>query len=141
MVLIVTSDMLDAINRHAMTAYPDECCGVMAGRVDDDGKEAEVLWRLENQAPEEEADRRYVIEPEAWMQLEDKAAEQGRELVGIYHSHPDSPSEPSEFDRSHALPFLSYMIVSVVDGTSETVETWVLEPDRQSFFNEEVVVR
>lgn len=141
MVLIVTSDMLDAINRHALTAYPLECCGVMAGTAGDDGKEAEVLWRLENHAPEEEAKRRYVIEPEAWMQLEDKAAEEGRELVGIYHSHPDSPSEPSEFDRRHALPFLSYMIVSVVDGTSEAVDTWVLEPDRQSFFKEEVVVR
>lgn len=141
MVLIVTSDMLDAINRHALTAYPRECCGVMAGTAGDDGKEVEVLWRLENHAPEEEADRRYVIEPEAWMQLEDKAAEEGRELIGIYHSHPDRPSEPSEFDRRHALPFLSYMIVSVVDGSNEAVDTWVLQPDRQSFFKEEVVVR
>lgn len=140
MVLIITSNLLNAIHRHSMDAYPEECCGVLVGHAGSDGKEIEAAWRLEN-LHEDNPERRYLITPETYMELEERAADRDQELVGIYHSHPDHPAKPSEFDRKHALPFFSYVITSVVDGQSEDLKCWMLEDDRQSFKREEIVVR
>lgn len=140
MVLIVSSNILNAIHRHSMSAYPEECCGLLVGAFTDDGKDVQAAWRLENRS-EDDPERRYLIPPDTYMKLEQRAEDEDREIVGIYHSHPDHPSQPSEFDRRHALPLFSYVITSVVDGQSEGLECWVLEPDRQSFLKEEIVVR
>lgn len=131
------------MHRHAMNAYPKECCGVLVGRVTGDGKEVEAAWRLDNVAADEgrDARRRYLIAPKTYVHLEERADEQGVEIVGVYHSHPDHPANPSDFDREHALPFLSYVIVSVRDGKSEDLGVWLLADDRQSFLKEELVVR
>ena len=74
------------------------------------------------------------------MRLEDEADEKGLTLVGYYHSHPDAPAIPSEYDRDHALPNFVYVITSVRDGDAVDMRVWQLKADRSSFDGAELVV-
>ena len=72
------------------------------------------------------------------MKTERRAAELGAELLGFYHSHPDHPARPSQYDLDHAFPTFSYIIVSVRDGTPEDMTSWRLRDDRSAFDPEEL---
>jgi proteasome lid subunit RPN8/RPN11 len=72
------------------------------------------------------------------MRAELAARKEGRDVLGFYHSHPDHPAEPSDFDREHALPFYSYIIVSVEKGRAVNLRSWELAPDRAKFLEEEL---
>ena len=113
--LLITLDQLRAIDRHGEQTYPEECCGFLIGRAD-----AETTWveRLLPVANERQDSRhnRYVINPETVLAAHKEARAAGADVVGYYHSHPDHPSKPSDFDREHAWPGLSYLIVSVQKG-------------------------
>ena len=71
--------------------------------------------------------------PQNWAAMEDEADERGLALVGYYHSHPNSPAIPSEFDRVHALPHFVYIITSVMDGKAVDMKVWLLRDDRSKF--------
>ncbi len=60
--------------------------------------------------------------------------------MGVYHSHPDSPNQPSEYDRQWALPWFSYVITRVQQGKAINSRSWVLSEDRQRFDEEELVI-
>ena len=81
----------------------------------------------------EQRSRRYTIDPRDYLRLERLADETGLTVVGIYHSHPDHPAVPSEFDREHALPYFHYLIVAVEAGRAGDFACWVLNEDRGSF--------
>jgi proteasome lid subunit RPN8/RPN11 len=76
---------------------------------------------------------RFSITPEDFRAAERAAAERGLDLLGWYHSHPDHPARPSEFDREHAWPWYSYVIVSVDGGVPKDLTSWQLEDDRSKF--------
>ena len=84
---------------------------------------------------------RFEITADDVRMAEKKARELGADLVGWYHSHPDAPARPSEFDREHAWPWYSYIIVSVANGTPEEMTSWRLNDDRQEFYSESIEVR
>ena len=68
------------------------------------------------------------------MQLAEKTAREKKiELIGWYHSHPDAPARPSEFDREHAWPWYSYIIVSVQSGMPREMNSWRLQDDRAAY--------
>ncbi|HVT59073.1 MAG TPA: M67 family metallopeptidase [Thermoanaerobaculia bacterium] len=79
---------------------------------------------------------RFVISPATVLAAHKEARAAGLEVVGYYHSHPDHPAEPSEFDREHAWPGLSYLIVSVREGRLDTARSWRLRDDRERFDEE-----
>jgi proteasome lid subunit RPN8/RPN11 len=126
------------IDRHAEATYPDECCGVLLGRQVDGRRVVERLIEIDNQWDEEERRRRFLITPQQYMQAEKQAREAGLDLLGFYHSHPDAPAQPSEFDREHAWPFYSYLIASVADGTTVDLTAWQLRDDRSGYEQAEV---
>ena len=96
------------------------------------------VWRADN-THEEERSRRFLIEPLKIKEFEEKAAERDMEVLGFYHSHPDHPPEPSEYDREHAWPVYSYLIASVgEDGVTE-MRSWVLRDDRSGYDEEPLV--
>jgi proteasome lid subunit RPN8/RPN11 len=120
-----------AIRNHGVEAYPDECCGAMIGR---DGIVTRT-YALPN-ATEEGPRRRFRIRPQDYREAERQATESGADLVGFYHSHPDHPARPSQYDLDHAWPVFSYVIVSVREGVAEDMTSWRLREDR-SVFDEE----
>ena len=123
-----------AIRRHGEETYPHECCGALVGR---DGR-VEAAVALPN-TTDEGPRRRFLVRPSDYRQAEQRARELGGELLGFYHSHPDHPARPSEFDREHAWPWYSYVIVSVEAGTPGDLTSWRLADDRSKFQPEEVV--
>jgi proteasome lid subunit RPN8/RPN11 len=126
-----------AVERHAAAAYPEECCGVLVGRSLDDGAGhlVERVLSVDNERQDSRGNR-YLIHPETVLAAEREARRSGLSIVGYYHSHPDHPAQPSDFDREHAWPHLSYVIVSVRRGEVADTRSWRLADDRTRFEEE-----
>jgi len=131
-VIALGEEVLRAIREHGEAAYPEECCGVLLGSVS--GEERRVLEAapLPNTRREERG-RRFLIAPRDYRAAEREAEARGLLLLGFYHSHPDHPARPSQYDLEHALPWHSYVIVAVAGGRAADASSWVLSPDRSCF--------
>jgi proteasome lid subunit RPN8/RPN11 len=142
-VIRIPETLVRAIRDHARREYPHECCGALLGRVEPsaagDGEIRVVvaLRAAENRREAEAAPRRFLITSEDYRAIEREARERALDVLGFYHSHPDHPARPSEYDRDHALPWYSYVIVSVREGrageTPADLTSWVLGDDRHAF--------
>jgi proteasome lid subunit RPN8/RPN11 len=119
---------------HGRGTYPNECCGALIGR---DGHVSEA-YALPN-TTEEGPRRRFLVRPQDYRTAEARATQQGAELLGFYHSHPDHPARPSQYDLDHAWPFFSYVIVSVREGGPEEMRSWRLREDRSEFDEEKII--
>ncbi len=117
-----------AIRRHGEETFPHECCGALVGR---DGRVTAVV-ALPN-TTEEGPRRRFMVRPSDYRVAEQQAAQHGGELLGFYHSHPDHPARPSQYDLDHAWPTFAYIIVSVMAGAARDMTVWFLKEDRSSF--------
>ena len=126
------------IHDHAKEAYPEECAGALVGMNVEGMKIVVDVWRAEN-THEEERSRRFLIEPLRIKEFEERAAERDMDVLGFYHSHPDHPAEPSEYDREHAWPRWSYVIASVSAENVEDMRSWVLKGDRSGYDEEPIV--
>jgi proteasome lid subunit RPN8/RPN11 len=136
LVVVLPKECWTAIDKHAERAFPEECCGFMLGRdLDDGSREIVELFAVDNQK-DENRERRYLIEPKHQLAAEKHARTRGLDVVGVYHSHPNHPSRPSDFDRDHAMPFWSYVIVSCMQGKSVKTQSWRLREDRSQFDEE-----
>jgi proteasome lid subunit RPN8/RPN11 len=83
---------------------------------------------------------RFEVTPEDVRLAEKAASEKRLDLIGWYHSHPDAPARPSEFDREHAWPWYSYIIVSVQKGEPKDMNSWRLQDDRAAYDAEPIAV-
>jgi proteasome lid subunit RPN8/RPN11 len=117
-----------AIRQHGQETYPHECCGAMVGH---DGR-VEAVVALPN-TTEEGPRRRFLVRPSDYRLAERRAAELGGELLGFYHSHPDHPARPSQYDLDHAWPTFAYIIVAVAGGQAAQMTVWWLKDDRTEF--------
>lgn len=133
MVLRLNAQVDAAIRAHGAATYPNECCGALIGS---DGvvSEAFALPNTTDEGPR----TRFMVRPQDYQSAEQRASEVGSELLGFYHSHPDHPARPSQYDLDHAWPFFSYVIVSVREGVSEDMTSWRLREDRSAFDREEL---
>ena len=139
--MIATESVLESIRQHGANAYPEEGCGFLLGTVTDDGKNRVTAIRRAVNRQSEWRTRRYQLTAEDYREADEAAREQGLDVVGIYHSHPDHPARPSETDLEEAtFPGYTYVIVSVQDGTPENVTAWTLAPDRSEFHREDIAV-
>ena len=125
---ILATGVARAIRLHGEETFPHECCGALVG----DGDNVVHAVALPN-TTEEGPRRRFLVRPADYMLAEKKARELGGELLGFYHSHPDHPARPSQFDLDHAWPNFHYVIVAVASGKSAAMTVWFLKEDRSSF--------
>lgn len=128
---------LAAIHRHAAATYPEECCGFLLGRANGSVTVVERVSPAGNER-QESRHNRFLIHPETVLAAHKEARLLGFDVVGYYHSHPDHPAQPSQFDREHAWPGLSYTIVSVRRGEVAETRSWRLTDDRERFEEEEL---
>ena len=126
--LTITSGVDAAIRIHGQQTYQHECCGALIGR---DGFVTAVV-ALPN-TTEEGPRRRFLVRPSDYQLSERRATELGGELLGFYHSHPDHPARPSQYDLDHAWPTFAYIIVAVADGAATDMTVWYLQEDRSRF--------
>jgi proteasome lid subunit RPN8/RPN11 len=136
-VIAIPEVLLEEIRTHGRDTYPEECCGGLLGKR---GEPARVsrIERIDNVRDVNRA-RRYEVSPQDYLRLERLAAENGAELLGFYHSHPDHPAVPSTYDREHAFPFFHYLVCAVASGSPGEITAWVLSEDRGEFDREEIV--
>jgi proteasome lid subunit RPN8/RPN11 len=138
--IVVETEQLDEIRRHGERDYPHECCGLLIGRFDADGggKLVSEIYPISNAREEEAKRNRFLIHPEELMRGERHARNLSLDVVGFYHSHPDHPAIPSQYDLEHAWPTYSYVIVSVREGLAGDLYSWEMEADRSRFNAEEI---
>lgn len=139
MTLVLDPRHVAAIGRHGEADYPAEACGLIGGTLEGGRKVAVQLVPLANRRTDS-ARNRYLIDPESFRRAEQRLDRDGLEVIGVYHSHPDHPPEPSAFDREHAWPWLSYVIVGVERGRAGALKSWVLADDRARFVEEAVTL-
>jgi proteasome lid subunit RPN8/RPN11 len=136
MAIRLSDKLAEAIWEHARRDYPYECCGVLLGTVEGETKHVSALRPMPN-AHEEGHERRYLIAPEEMFRLERETRDAGLQILGFYHSHPDHPAQPSEYDREWAWPWYTYIIVSIHTGEPGDMTCWSLRDDRSAFESEE----
>jgi proteasome lid subunit RPN8/RPN11 len=139
MSLRISSALLNQIRDHGREAYPHECCGLLIGRTKGDAKTVVDLRPVQN-SRSDSRETRYVIDPRDLYLAEKEARNRDLDVIGIYHSHPDHPARPSEFDREHAFPWYSYIIVRIARGLAEDLASWTLRDDRSAFDGEELFI-
>jgi proteasome lid subunit RPN8/RPN11 len=136
--ITLAEKQLTEIREHGVRDYPYECCGLLLGRFGPDGKLVTETYPISNAREESAKRNRFLITPEELMKGERYAREHDLEVVGFYHSHPDSPAVPSQYDLEHAWPTYSYIIVSTSADRANDLFSWEQEPDRSRFNQEEI---
>jgi len=154
--LWISDHLAEKIRAHGAETYPHECCGALLGR---DGEAIDAaayekpagswpkparevlgLFPLINRRDDSPRNR-FSVTAEDVRDAEKAASAQGLEVVGWYHSHPDHPARPSQYDRDHAWPWYSYVIVSVQHGAPQEMTSWRLNDDRLEFSHEGIEIR
>jgi proteasome lid subunit RPN8/RPN11 len=126
--LTITAAVDRAIRAHGQETYPHECCGALVGK----GDHVTDVVALPN-TTDEGPRRRFLVRPTDYRDAERRASELGAELLGFYHSHPDHPARPSQYDLDHAWPTFAYIIVAVAQGAAGEMTVWFLKDDRSRF--------
>ncbi len=134
----IPANLLEQIQTHGENAYPHEGAGLMLGKDEEGQRIVENLLFLENAREEENQRNRYLITAEDMLLGEKEAARQNSSILGIFHSHPDHPNLPSEYDREFAIPWYSYLITSVNNAKAAGSRCWRLGDNRESF-SEEII--
>jgi proteasome lid subunit RPN8/RPN11 len=138
--LHLTEEILAEIHAHGEQAYPEEGAGLMLGKDDAQGRVVKAIFPLTNAREETARHNRYLITPQDMLAGELEADRLGLDVVGVFHSHPDHPNLPSEFDREWALPWFSYLITSVQGREAVASRSWRLTDDRKRFFEEKIII-
>jgi len=134
--LKISNDLLAHINAHLELAYPDEGAGFLLG---EEGEVKEILT-LPNAREDGARHNRFLITAEEYMKAEVRADSLALSLIGVFHSHPDCPNVPSEYDREWAQPFFSYIITRVDNGKAVNHRSWRLTEDRSKYDEEKIFV-
>jgi proteasome lid subunit RPN8/RPN11 len=146
-VLKLSPEIAERIRKHGAETYPHECCGALLGGDADAAGQGEQtpprdvldLFPLVNRRDDSPRNR-FSVTSEDVLAAEKAARALGIDVVGWYHSHPDHPAEPSQYDRDHAWPWYSYIIVSVANGQPQRMTSWRLNDDRASFTSEDLEI-
>ncbi|HVB39791.1 MAG TPA: M67 family metallopeptidase [Terriglobales bacterium] len=136
---------MEAVLRHGEATYPHECCGLLLGHPAADARaprrvvEAHAMRNANASSPR----NRFDFDPKEHLAAQRQARERGLEIIGFYHSHPDHPARPSQYDLDHAAwPGYSYLIVSIMEGRAARGEaaarSFELAEDRSHFIQETV---
>ena len=148
--MIILNDKLKSdIEAHGVRDFPKECCGVLIGDFENGVKTVLEVRALPNSfAPSQEfeksvlsepsemgdvslvgQERRYMVSPDTMFQLMREERKTGKKILGFYHSHPNHPALPSEFDRTWAMNWYTYIIVSIMNSKPANMTAWVLDQD------------
>ena len=134
--LLVPGRLIEQINAHVEKAYPEEGAGFLIG---EEGQVKEIM-ALSNSREDGARHNRFLFTPEDYLQAELKAEGLGLDLIGVFHSHPDCPNIPSEYDREWAQPFFSYIITRVDNGKAVNSRSWRLVENRSKYEEEEIEI-
>jgi proteasome lid subunit RPN8/RPN11 len=122
----------EQVHSHLCSTYPEEGCGVLLGREQNGVRQVERVVTFDN-VREDSRYNRYLISPEQFLRAEKEGRGAGLDVLGFFHSHPDHPARPSQFDLDHAWPWYSYVIVSVENAQAVDTRCYRMLDDRSRF--------
>jgi proteasome lid subunit RPN8/RPN11 len=139
--IILPRSIAMQIESEGSAAYPNECCGILIGKEMDGKRRVERLAPMKNVFDAGEQYHRFSIDPLAQIEAEKSANDAGMMVLGYYHSHPDHPARPSEYDRTHVPPwsFYSHIIVAIEKGRPAAMTAWYMDEDTEQFKSLELV--
>ncbi len=140
MTLYLPDGLLTKIRMHGEKLYPEEGAGLLLGTVEGDKRQVRDCMPLPNSF-ENSRRNRYLIAPQQMLTGEQTAESMGLDVVGVFHSHPDHPADPSSFDLQWALPWYSYLITTIEGGRARVTRSWRLSNNRTHFTEESVVIQ
>jgi proteasome lid subunit RPN8/RPN11 len=139
--LILPLKILEQIHEHGEAAYPEEGAGFLLGREEQDQRQVTQLFVAKNVREQTARQTGYLVMPKDYLEAEVMAAKLGLSLIGVFHSHPDQPNQPSESDQEWAQLNFSYVITNINLGVAVESRSWRLEEDRSKFIEERVHVK
>jgi proteasome lid subunit RPN8/RPN11 len=141
MTLKINKTTLKEINTHLEGTYPEEGAGFLLGSAGaDDLRDVTAILAIENSREDGARHDRFLLTAQDMLNAEIKAEDLGLDILGVFHSHPDCPNVPSEFDREWALPWYSYTITRVDEGKAVSTRSWRLNDDRADYFEEKIEI-
>jgi len=139
MAIVLTAEHKSAIERHGEETFPNECCGFILGKLNGTDRTVVELMKIANAREDEAQFNRFLITPEASFQADKAARAKRLDVIGCYHSHPNAPARPSQYDVDHAAwSGFSHIIVSIRDKVAVDMTSWQLKDDRSAFDPEEI---
>ncbi len=141
MAIVLTNEHKAAIEQHGEETFPNECCGFILGKLNGADRTVVELMRIANAREDEAQFNRFLITPEASFKADKAARAKKLDVIGCYHSHPNAPARPSQYDVDHAAwSGFSHIIVSIRDKVAVDMTSWQLKDDRSAFDPEEIRV-
>jgi proteasome lid subunit RPN8/RPN11 len=137
--IVLTAAQKSQIEADGVRAFPNECCGIIYGRDVAGRRIVERLEPVENEFDAGEQYHRFSITGATLIKAE-KQCTGGQLVLGFYHSHPDHPARPSEYDREHAWPFYSYVIVAIHSKRPQDMTCWLLDEATEQFAKQEIAL-
>lgn len=134
----INSGAWEAMVAHAQSTFPDECCGVMIGKIDGDEKNVTAAIAVENAYKGKQEDR-YEIRPEDLLAADKNARAQGLDLIGIFHSHPDCDAYFSKTDLENSCPWYSFVVLSIKGGKFDHANSFLPNADQTVAEKEELI--
>ena len=133
----ISAELREQMRALGEKAYPNEGCGILLGGFGDEIEVVEV--REGTNLREDRARDRYILDPKDILQAEKDARERGIEVVGFWHTHPDHPAQPSQYDADHAWPEYVYVIMAIHSGSQVDVNAFVLRQEDPPEFGPEPI--
>lgn len=136
--VILSLDAIETIMKEGEKIFPNEACGFLFGTE----KKQRIIKKvlpIQN-AKKGDQSRRFEISAFDYMKAEKYALDNNIQLLGIYHSHPNHPAIASEHDLKVAMPYFSYVIISVLEGRADKIMSWKLKEDKREFQEEKVLI-
>ena len=139
--IVLPNSIAKQIESEGVAAYPNECCGILIGKEKNGRRVVERLAPMKNVFDAGEQYHRFSIDPLAQIEAEKSADDSGQVVLGYYHSHPDHPARPSEYDRTHVPPwsFYSHIIVAIEKARPAAMTAWNMDEDTEQFAPLELV--
>jgi len=138
MKLHISNELLGKIHTHGEDSYPEEGAGLLLGNSNGISRRVDAIIELTNAREDSARHNRYLLTAQDMLRGEREAMRLGLDIVGVFHSHPDHPNRPSEFDREWAMPWFSYIITSINQGKAISSRSWRLSDDREAFNEEKI---
>jgi proteasome lid subunit RPN8/RPN11 len=127
LMLKIAPNEYTAFRQHGEETYPHECCGVLLGRIDDDGTRVVTSIARAGNTRTDSPQNRYHIDPKELIRIQREGRNRGEDIIGFYHSHPDHPAQWSQTDLAEAHWFgCSYVITSVAKGKADLTNSFEL---------------
>ena len=137
--LKIPQNLLKKIHEHGEKSYPEEGVGFLFG-TEAGPRQVVTIYPVANAREKEARQNRYTVAPQDIIRADEEAEKMGLSIIGVFHSHPDHPSKPSEFDLKWAAPYFSYIITSVLNGEAAESCSWRLNEERNGFIEETIEI-